>query len=129
MFTFNHLYLSLLKLAKLQNTSWKLSHFMITRYLVLYKEDRQCDNHSPATNATHLNVAKRLFRHKVNGDGKEIVCVTSDSEFHRARLVRSINDRQTPFQDVFTTIVPVIALTLSHYWSTGTRSNNKNKQQ
>jgi len=36
---------------------------------------------------THLNVAERLFRDEVNGNREEIVCVSGDSELHRAGLV------------------------------------------
>jgi len=70
------------------------------------------------TDGTHLNVAKRLFGDEVNGDGEEIICVTSDRELHRAGLVGSIDHRQTPFQDVLPTVVPVVTLALTDDWST-----------
>jgi len=78
---------------------------------------------------THLDVAKRLFGHKVDGDGKEIVCVTSDSELHGAGLVGSIDHGQTPFQDVLPTVVPVISLTFSDNRSTSSRPGSQHKER
>jgi len=103
------------------------------RWLVVVSKDGMLKSHEfhdpNITVYTHLNVTKRLFRDKADGDREEIVCVTSNAEFHRAGLVGCTNDRQTPFQDVLTTVMPVISFTVTYDWSTDAGPNIRHAVQ
>ena len=60
---------------------------------------------------------------------KEVVWMAVDAEFHGPRLVRLINDRQGPLENVFAVVIVILSFTLADIGGTHPRPAGHRERQ